>query len=406
MQHFKFEELPTAPLIIDAVYEGGKQGHAGDDPISKLLPGVGNQGGFRFVDRPSPSCTEYKSGRCPAFVVLYTSGEEYEWPDYLDYETGIFQYYGDNRKPGHELHDTPKKGNLLLKYVFENLRRDEELRKKIPPFFIFQKAKEGRSVRFLGLAAPGNKILPEDHDLIAIWRTKFWHSSWTRFQNYEANFTVLDTRDDPISRDWINSLKNSDNDSLSLAPKAWKNFVKKGIRNVNALQAPKIRKIRLKVEQLPHDPTGIEIIKAIVEYFRAEPFAFEQCAVEIVKMMDSNFIDFNVTRPWRDGGRDAIGKYAIGAGDDKLYIDCALEAKCFSRNHGVGVEATSRLISRIKHRQFGILVTTSYVDTQAYKEIKLDQHPILVISSKDIVSILQKNNINEITIGTWLDSLS
>ena len=403
MQHFKFGELSTSPLIIDAVYEGGKQGHAGDDPLSKLLPGVGNQGGFRFVDKPSSSCIEYKSGKCPAFVVLYTSGEEYEWPDYLDYETGIFHYYGDNRKPGHDLEDTPKKGNFLLKYVFEHLRRDEELRRRIPPFFIFQKVGEGRNVRFLGLAAPGNKNLPEDHDLVAIWRTKFWNSGWTRFQNYEAYFTVLDTRNEPIKREWINSLKNPDSESFSLAPKAWKDFVKNGIRNVIALQAPKIRTIRLKEEQLPHDPAGIEIIKKIVEYFQEEPFAFEECAVEIARMMDSNFVDFDITRPWRDGGRDAIGRYAIGTGDDKLYIDCALEAKCFARDHGVGVRATSRLLSRIKHRQFGILVTTSYVDSQAYNEIKEDQQPILIIAAKDIVTILQKSGINQNTISSWLD---
>lgn len=32
----------------------------------------------------------------PAYVVLYTSMQELAWPDYLDEETGIFRYYGDN----------------------------------------------------------------------------------------------------------------------------------------------------------------------------------------------------------------------------------------------------------------------------------------------------------------------
>jgi hypothetical protein len=55
-----------------------------------------------------------------------------------------------------------------------------------------------------------------------------------------------------------------------------------------------------------------------------------------------------------------------------------MEAKCYSPNHSVGVHEMSRLISRIKHRQFGALVTTSYVNNQAYKEVKEDQHPILI----------------------------
>jgi hypothetical protein len=161
----------------------------------------------------------------------------------------------------------------------------------------------------------------------------------------------------------------------------------------------------LKQEQLPHDASGIELIDKIVDYFTEEPFAFERCAVEIVKMMDPNFTHFDITRPWRDGGRDAIGQYSIGIGDDKLSIDCALEAKCYAKDHGVGVRFTSRLISRIKHRQFGIMVTTSYVDSQAYKEIKMDEHPILIISAKDIVTILRKNGINQSTVSSWLDSL-
>jgi hypothetical protein len=33
-----------------------------------------------------------------------------------------------------------------------------------------------------------------------------------------------------------------------------------------------------------------------------------------------------------------------------------------------GVREMSRLISRLRHRQFGVLVTTSYVDNQAYRE--------------------------------------
>ena len=54
----------------------------------------------------------------PAYVVLYTSMIELAWPDYLDEETGIFRYYGDNRTPGKSILDTPRKGNELLELVF------------------------------------------------------------------------------------------------------------------------------------------------------------------------------------------------------------------------------------------------------------------------------------------------
>jgi len=97
------EDLADADLIIDAVYEGGSAGHAADDPISKLLKGSGNQGGFRAAGR----------GDQKKFVVLYTSGEDKDWPDRLDLNTGQFVYYGDNKTPGHELHDTRKGGKPM-----------------------------------------------------------------------------------------------------------------------------------------------------------------------------------------------------------------------------------------------------------------------------------------------------
>ena len=69
-----FDDLGTADLVVDAVYEGGTRGNAADDPISRLLPGSGNQGGFRAAGR----------GDDKTFVVLYTSGEDSDWPDQLD----------------------------------------------------------------------------------------------------------------------------------------------------------------------------------------------------------------------------------------------------------------------------------------------------------------------------------
>ena len=44
---FPFSALPTADLVIDAVYEVGTKGDTADDVLGKLVPGTGNQGGFR-----------------------------------------------------------------------------------------------------------------------------------------------------------------------------------------------------------------------------------------------------------------------------------------------------------------------------------------------------------------------
>jgi len=136
--------------------------------------------------------------------VLYTSGAEPDWPDALDPYTGTFTYFGDNRSPGRELHDTPKKGNRLLRRAFESVHAGREGRKQVPPFFLFDKPGTGRDIRFRGLLAPGSDRLSGEEDLVAVWRTTEGH----RFQNYRAQFTVLNVAS--IPRDWIRQLASGE----------------------------------------------------------------------------------------------------------------------------------------------------------------------------------------------------
>ena len=395
-QEIAFEKLEKSDLIVDCIYKGGVAPNMSSEPFHKLIPGCENAGGFRKKLR------EDGSGKY-AYVVLYTSMQELEWPDYLDEETGIFRYYGDNRVPGRGITDTKKKGNLILEKTFELLNEGTHL-EDIPPFFVFKKTGNGRDIKFLGLAAPGNPKISPDRDLVAFWRSK----KNERFQNYEAHFTILNTGAKPITKEWINSLIYDHDNNLNYAPDAWKKFIKKGRDGIDALKAPKMVKIPTKYEQLQSDVEGDMCLEIIRNHYQDFNQGFEACATDIISKMDTNFIDFSLTRPWRDGGRDAVGHYVIsstGKTNYPLKIDCALEAKCYSKNTGVGVKPMSRLISRIRYRQFGIMITTSYVDTQAYKEVVEDGHPILIVTAADIASILRQNAINTSNINQWLKTL-
>ncbi|MCF8011350.1 MAG: restriction endonuclease [Clostridiales bacterium] len=89
--------------------------------------------------------------------------------------------------------------------------------------------------------------------------------------------------------------------------------------------------------------------------------------------------------------------------DNAITVDFALEAKCYFIDNPVRVEQTSRLISRLRYRQFGILVTTSHVHHQAYKEIKEDGHPVIIITAIDIVNILTRASYNtKDSVRKWL----
>lgn len=391
-----FEDLESADLIVDNIYEGGPVSNLAAEPLHKLFPKCGTSGGFRKINRCDGS------GK-PAYVILYTSMEELEWPDYLDEETGIFRYYGDNRQPGRGLTDTKLKGNELLEKVFAILNQEKDLR-DIPPFFIFKKTGNGRDIQFLGVAAPGNPKISPDKDLVAFWRTV----KGKRFQNYEAYFTVLNTGKEAISREWINALIYDNAKSLQYAPNVWKRFIKNGRNGIEALKAPRILKVPTKYDQLQSDEEGNRCLALIREHYKENPYGFEVCATNIISKIDPNFTDFLITKPWRDGGRDAVGYYSISSGGKANYplkIDCALEAKCYSENNSVGVHQMSRLISRIRYRQFGIMITTSYVNPQAYNEVIEDGHPILIVTASDIAYVLRNNAINTSNIEEWLASI-
>ena len=391
----EFEEINNnSDLIVDRIYKSGNQAGLDREVIPKLFEKIRNLGGFRPVSRVD--------SKLPAYVVLVTSMQEPEWPDHLDYETGIFTYYGDNRQPGAPLNS--KLGNKLLEKVFAALHSSDM--KNIPPFFIFRRTGNKRDVQFLGLAAPGSDNISDDQELIAFWRT----IDGERFQNYLAYFTILDTGSGKsISREWLKKLRHDHCNNLSCAPQVWIEFIKNGKRKALTTKVHK-EDIPSKESQIKCDSNeGQKCIENILNYFKEKGNyeQFEACAVNIVEMMDKNFTGFKLTRAVRDGGRDAIGLYKISSGSNQnqpLKIECALEAKCYSPEKScVGVKETSRLISRIRNRQFGVLVTTSYVNKQAYQEIIDDNHPILIITARDIARILLEHSITSSKVVEWIE---
>ena len=382
-----FNDLAATDLRVDAVYEGGRAGNAGDDSIGKLLP-VGNQGGFRFAGSVRDDDLR--------LVVLYSSGSDPDWPDELDVETGIFKYFGDNRSPGTELHNTSRGGNTILRRCFDRLHATPAERRKIPPFLIFNKASPagGRDVRFLGIAVPGAEDVQPADDLVAIWRT----SEGQRFQNYRATFTILDVA--TVSRRWLDEILTDDFLGAS-CPKVYRDWVSRA--KYSALEAPRTIQYRTKAQQTPSSVKDAELLRVLYDYFVDDPYEFEACAVELWRMQAAESVTYIATRRSADGGRDAYGWYHVGPSSDRIRLEWSLEAKLYSPSNGAGVKETSRLISRLRHREFGVFVTTGYVAKQAYEELRGDRQPIVVICGSDIVALLRRHgHSTPSALGTWL----
>jgi Restriction endonuclease AspBHI N-terminal/Restriction endonuclease len=371
-----FASLAAAHLTVGAIYEGGPTGSMAHDPLARLLP-CGNRGGFRF--RGSHRTHDYLMG------LLFTSGHDPDWPDALDTETGLFTYFGDNKRPGAALHETPRGGNELLRFAFEAAHGTRADRARVPPFFVFKKSDVGRAVEFVGLAVPGAKDVPPIEDLVAVWRT----TKGSRFQNYRALFTVLDAG--TIRRDWVHELTSGERLGTS-CPTAFRTWVEHG--RYAPLEAPRTIDFRSVADQTPR-PADRPLVQAIIDHYSSDPHAFERCAMELWKMLARESVtSITATRRSADGGRDAFGLYSIGPPPDRIHLDFSLEAKRYALGNGAGVRDVARLISRLKHRHFGVFVTTSHVGPQAYRELREDQHPVVVISGRDIGELLRQRGIS------------
>lgn len=368
-------------LFVDAVYKADpKKKNTSAEVLSKLM-GVKNQGGFRYKGNTNS----------PNFVILFTSGEDIYWKDEVDSSLGVLLYYGDNKTPGRDLHKTNLHGNEILRYIFELASsEDVTLRKKIPPVFVFKKS-AGRDVKFIGLAVPGIKGKPKKDWLTAVWGC---NRSGDRFQNYKSFFTILNTHDGcefengfGINLAWLNDIESGRTYDSIYAPFEWKKYIDN--KNYNALIARAEKFIKTKEEQLPSDLKKINMLNMIHDYFikKDHGYSFEKFAVDVTNYMDSSIVDIEVTRPYKDGGFDGIGRYRIFSNvENVVYVDFYIQAKCYNPFfNSIKVNDTARLISRIKNRQFGILFTTSYISNQAYQEVLADEHPIVFINGKNII---------------------
>lgn len=101
-----------------------------------------------------------------------------------------------------------------------------------------------------------------------------------------------------------------------------------------------------------------------------------------------------------------MGQYLLGPLADRVVIDFALEAKCYGPANSVGVREVSRLISRLKHRHFGVFVTLSYFNTQVYDEVRSDGHPIALICGRDVVDALREHGYGDAdAVRAWLGKM-
>lgn len=386
-------------LRVDAVYRNLQNWKLPADEFNRMFKrsagenGVQNGGGFRYKSKQGFAGLDNAG-----FVVLVTNFGEEGWPDHFDLEGGLFTYYGDNRTPGKELHDTIRGGNQFLRKIFDSLH--ESMRGAIPPILVFcserNAAGSGSFMKFLGLLIPGAQHLTAVEDLVAVWRV----SRGRRFQNYRAFFSVLNLQSVPW--EWLDDLcAGIPSFQSEFCPAVWRQWVETGKADILKCQSK--AEPRDKEDQLPHSSDENAVLKQLLE---VSDRSFEFICKDILYMLDGNFYGLEVTRASRDGGMDITGFYRIGHDAHHLSLRCFGEAKKWIA--GIGVKPVARLVSRIKHREFGIFITTSFFNTQVQQELIDDRHPVLLLSGGDIARLILNKKLggsyNAAALQQWLGS--
>ena len=251
---------------------------------------------------------------------------------------------------------------------------------------LFDKPGTGRDVRFRGLLAPGSDWLTGEEDLVGVWRT----TGGQRFQNYRAEFTVLNAA--VVTWAWITELA-AGNALGDQCLRAWRTWVRSGV--YDPILAASTITTRSRQDQLPH-VADQPLLDLVYDHSRTGGTALSSSPPTCGGLAQPNVDKIDVTRTWRDGGRDAVGDYLLGPKSDPVAVEFALEAKCHASHIGAGVRETSRLISRLRHRQFGVFVTTSFVSKQAYNEIRADGHPVVILAGRDIADILKGRGLDNV----------
>ena len=393
MRVIPFSKLGNLDLVAGTLYEGGRAGNASDDPLARILK-AGNAGNFRYcgsVDKLN-------------YLIIILSPDDPIWADGFDLESSTITCFGDNRWPGRSLLDTPKNGNLILKMLFGNLRSSKDPRKAIPPIFIFSKypnQASQRSVRFIGIAAPGS---PHDQPKKNLKRVQRRINS-QRLQNYRAKFTVLDIP--VVPRVWIDDLEAGQVDSNN-RPIVWNMWQKSGLyrplKPRRHLRLPTIK------DQLPKKTDSKAMLLKLYRYFCAEPYQFLHFAAQLYARSDPRIILGRVHRLAPDYYRAISGKYRLGIDDSSTFLRFMIDAKCYNPGIGkrkrasVGEKDIKKLLSRLKTQQFAVLVTTSVLTPEAHALIQKQHHPVVVIAGTDIIKILQSIQIKTVRqLSEWLE---
>jgi len=328
--------------------------------------------------------------RTPAILITSSThkqgSRETPWQDQFDVDNGYIKYFGDNKSIS-DPSKAPGNKAILEQFTLHNSSRIED-RLKAVPFVFFRSVKVGDRVK-------GNRVfqgvgLVRSAELVTQYQKDIGY-----FTNYVFEFDVIDMRNEfeLFSWEWISARRDSkisNEEAISLAPKAWRDWVKDGqivrdrvIRRVH-------RSINVsKSDQLPIKGSREEkCLAEIYKFYDGKKHHFELLAskvvANIIRQSGGSYYEGWITQGSGDGGIDFVGRIDLGTGFAKVEVIVLGQAKCESYSTPTNGIHLARTVARLKRGWVGAYVTTTFFSERSQMEISEDQFPLITVNGLEL----------------------
>ncbi len=357
---------------------------------------------------PIQKITHNAAPRCPAILISSSPHKigsiETPWQDFFDPDNGHIRYNGDNKSPGVDP-STPDGNRALLEQFDMHTSPVRSKRLVACPIICFRRVR-------VGLRAKGNVQFQGFGIISRAERVTQYDRKLERpFSNYLFDFTVFSQKEENEIFDWrwISARRDpsvSAEDTLLLAPNAWRTWVNEGPSSLERCRR-RVAKLLTHTSQEQRPSPGSPESRALHEiyiFYQQRKSRFEALAsivaARIIRADGHSYKDGWITPSSSDGGADFIGRLDIGTDMARVKLIVLGQAKCETPRMATGGNHIARTVARLRRGWIGIYVTTSYFSEAVQREIIEDKYPIILVNglriAREVLSIVHTQGFRSI----------
>ncbi len=320
----------------------------------------------------------------------------------MDLDSGFIRYFGDNKPDLRSQAEEAPGNKVLLDEMNLYASSDPDIRHRAAPLLFFMNqgnVSGGVITQFLGYG-----LIKTAHRVTQLHKGQ-------SFTNFAYDCVLFRGDEDSDGREaldisWIDARRDagqSDVETTSVAPRAWRLWVKRGVA---ALDDQRVRRVVLREDvwayedQVPprDSPLGRVLDAVYQRYDMNYKHGFQALAALTTELVLAQsglqYYEGWVTPVGPDGGVDFVQRLDLGRGFSSTKLVVLGQAKCRKpwprSGNGVSAEELARVVARLRRGSIGAYVTTSFFTEVAQRELVTDEYPIVLIPGKRVAEAVEE----------------